>query len=98
MKNLTKKPSKHFLTNRDFLIISALISCLAIIGLISFAYFTEGHDGLPIGWDTPLYVSQLSSISRDGLLPFIQNSDYYNFGYGLISSVFVFRRLFSIVY
>ena len=28
--------------------------------------------------------------SRAGLLPFIQNSDYYNFGYGLILSIFVF--------
>lgn len=68
---------------------SALVHLSPILAVILFfaaSYLTYGRGWLPVGWDTPYYAGQTSRIMRQGVLPFLRESEYYNVGYSIVSS------------
>jgi hypothetical protein len=75
-------------SSRSLLILAYLIGIVTVIGIFSFSYYKFGHDGLPIGWDTPHYIAQIKSICSEGVTYFVAEEGYYNIGYACLAYIF----------
>src|SRR5713101_1321933 len=69
--------------------IAILLSTAFIIAGFALSYFLWGHDGLPIGWDTPHYVQQSKIVASHGPLALISSQGPYDFAYQLLSGFIV---------
>jgi hypothetical protein len=68
----------------------AVIAATAfIVVAFSVSYFLWGHDGLPIGSDSPGYVAQSQLVAVNGPLALLAQQGPYNFLYQLISGFIV---------
>jgi len=72
--------------NNKTIALAFSISVIASFFVVSYAVY--GHDGLPIGWDTPRYVGYTSKLSEVNVARFMEESGYYNVMYPIVSSVF----------
>lgn len=70
---------------RIMLFVSITVSMLFILVYYSIAYSEIGIQKIPIGWDTPNYVSGINSV-REGLLETIEEYNYVNFLYYIIAA------------
>lgn len=59
-------------------------STVFIITVFAASYLLWGHDGLPIGWDTPYYIQQSKIAVAQGPLTLIYAQGFYNFVYQLL--------------
>ncbi len=77
--------------DQDTLRLRIAISCATVFIVVGFAlsYFLWGHDGLPIGWDTPHYVEQSKIVASQGPLALIASQGPYDFVYQLLSGFIV---------
>lgn len=75
--------------SRNSFVFTCLTCSVIILVFFIITYLRNTHSGLPIGWDTPHYINQMLLASRKGILALMQQTAYYNFGYGMISSILV---------
>jgi len=77
--------------DQDTLRLRLAVVCATAFIIAGFAlsYFLWGHDGLPIGWDSPHYVEQSKIVASQGPLALISIQGPYDFFYQLFSGFVV---------
>jgi len=81
--------------NRAMVKLRVAILCSTIFIVLSFAlsYFLWGHDGLPIGWDTPHYIAQSRIAATEGAQGLLAIQGPYDFLYQLFSGFIVWTGI-----
>jgi hypothetical protein len=73
--------------SRHSMLLGFAIAAVIIIGTFGLSYLVIGHGNLPIGWDTPQYIGQITTVASKGPLQFVQDNGFYNFMYSEIAAL-----------
>lgn len=67
------------------------VICSTALILLSFvlSYLLLGHNGLPIGWDTPYYITRSKIVASQGLQGLVSVQGPYDILYELVAGFFV---------
>jgi len=78
MENLVEEKLRVLLKNRYILVLFILLFLILDSLVFVLPYYLEGY-AIPVGWDTPWYISNMRLIEEQGVFPFFVKTHGINF-------------------